>query len=160
MDVDFNHIITQILAFLVMLWVLKKFCWVPLLSLLQERREHIISELKEVAEKKAVVNHLVEDYQNKLKGIESEARVKIQEAISEGRKIGKAIQEEAQMNAKEILIKNQAEIQKQIDSAKSQLRSDVINLAITISEKVLHQKLDESEHKRLITDFIQEAELK
>jgi F-type H+-transporting ATPase subunit b len=159
MDVDFSHIITQILAFLVMLWVLKKFCWAPLLSLLQERKEFIASEFKDVAAKKEAVHHLVEDYQNKLKGIESEARIKLQEAISEGRKIAKAIQEEAQANAKAAELKNQAEIQKQIASAKTQLRNDMINLVIATSEKFLHQKLDDSAQRQLIAEFVQEVEL-
>jgi len=160
MELDFSHIITQTLAFLVMLWVLKKFGWAPLLGILQKRREFIQSELDNVANQKKNVEKLVAEYEEKLKSIQSEARVQIQEAVLEGRRIAALINEEAQSNARETFIKCHAEIQREMDRAQSQLINDLVNIVITTTEKILKEKIDDKTHKKLIEDFIQEAEHK
>lgn len=160
MEIDFSHIITQILAFLVMLWVLKKFGWTPLLNILQERRDFIQDEMNSIAEQKEAVRKLVDEYEGKLNRIESEARIKIQEAVLEGRKIATAIHEEAQSKAREALTKSRAEIQREMDRAQSKLRNELVKAVIATTEKILQEKLDGDTHKKLITDFIQEAEHK
>jgi F-type H+-transporting ATPase subunit b len=160
MEIDFSHIITQTLAFLVMLWVLKRFGWTPLLNILQERREFIQSELETVAAQKETVQKLTTEYEEKLKQIESEARVKIQEAVLEGRRIAALINEEAQSNARESLLKSRVEIQREMDRAKSELRNELVNVVITTTEKILQAKLDGELHRKLIADFIEEAEHK
>ncbi len=160
MNVDFSQIVTQIIAFLVMLWVLKKFGWKPLLSLLNERRQYIQSEFDAVAAQKQAVGKLIEEYEEKLKEIDTQARHKIQEAIMQGRKMATEIQDEAQASAKEIIVKAKNEINREMASAKAQLRDDLVNLVIITTEKILQQELDEPSHKKLIADFVQEADLK
>ena len=101
-----------------------------------------------------------EEYNQKLREIEAEARHQIQEAVMQGRKIALEIQEETQANAKAIIFKAKEEINHEIDKAKNQFKNDVVNMALTIAEKILEEKLDESEHEKLIAEFVKEAELK
>lgn len=160
MNLDISQVLIQIIAFLVMLWVLKKFGWKPLLNTLKERKEKIQSEFDSIATQRDEVKRLTEEYQEKLKDLEAESRIKIQEAIMHGQKIAAEIQEEAQSNVKAILFKGKSDVEKEVKKAKNQLKNEVVNIAIVIAEKILQEKFDKSEHEKLITEFIEEAELK
>src|SRR3990170_8296691 len=110
MHLEWQQVITQIIGFLIALWVLKKFAWKPLLRVLEERRERIKSEFGKIEEERKNAQALLQQYQEKLKEIDAKARVRIQEAVNEGRKIAVEIKQQAQAEAKEVLTKAQAEI--------------------------------------------------
>lgn len=160
MEIQLNQVIVQIIAFLIMLWVLKKFGWKPLLEMLQERQRKIQSEFDLIEVHKKDVKKLADDYQEKLKKIDGEARQRIQEALQEGRKIALEIQLEAQGNAREFLSKARDEVDKEIVKAKNQLKNDLVNMTLAMTEKMLHEKLDDPKQRQLVTEFIEEAELK
>lgn len=160
MSIDINQVIIQIIAFLIMLWVLKKFGWKPILNMLNERRQKIQSEFDAIAKQKDEIKALAENYQEKLDNIDAESRDKIQEGIMQGRMIAMQIQEEAQAYAREITAKTKAEMAKEIDQAKIQLNNEVVNISMAIAKKIIQETLDPSKHKKLISEFIEEAELK
>lgn len=160
MDLDFRQILSQIVAFLAMLWVLKKFGWKPLLNMLDERKKTIQAEFDAIDEKKIEVKSLTEDYENKMKSIDAEARMKIQEGIQEGRKIAEEIKEETQSQAKAIISKAKDEIGREMAKAEAQLKIDLVNLSVALAEKILKEKLDLTAQEKLITDFVEKTELK
>ncbi len=160
MRLEISQILLQMVAFLLMLWILKKFGWKPLLDLLKERRDKIQAEFDLIDNQKKDVSMLAEEYQEKLKGIDAEARRKIQESVLEGRKISMEIQQETQANAREILEKAREEMSREISNARTQLKNDIIVIAVAAAEKILQEKIDGSKHTKLISEFIEEAELK
>lgn len=159
MDIEISQILTQIVAFLIMLWVLKKYGWKPLLDVLDERRKTIEGEFAAIAKKKEEAEQLNDRYNEKLRDIETEARHKIQEAVLHGQKIAKEIQEEVQAQAKEVMLKAHSEVQEEIGKAKKQLKNDLVNMSVSIAEKILKEKLDEKHQKKLIDEFVSETEL-
>ena len=160
MNLDFSQIVIQIIAFLVMLWVLKRYGWKPLISQLDERREKIKGEFDEIAVQRAAVQELKEDYEEKLRKSDDEGRRKIQEGITHGRKIALEIEEQAQANGRAVLERARREAHNEIDNAKEQLKDDMINLVIATTEKVLKQELDKPKQEKLIADLIKEVSLK
>ena len=160
MDLDIRQILTQIVAFLIMLWVLKRYAWKPLLGILDERRERIEAEFNSLADQEAHLNFIREDYEGKLKEIDAEARQRIQDAVAEGRKISREIQEEAQENARAILSKAKVDIATEMDNAKKELKDELVGIVVAATEKILQQKLDRSTHDKLIADFVDQVEFK
>jgi F-type H+-transporting ATPase subunit b len=160
MNLEFSQIIIQIIAFLIMLWILKRYGWQPLLNLLNERHKKIQSEFDTIAAQKEDNRKVMEEYQAKLRDIDTEARHKIQEAVAQGRKIAMEIQEETQAKSKEILAKAKVEIDKEIAEARDSLKNGLVNTAFAIAEKILHKKIDSPEHRKLISNFVKETELK
>ena len=160
MDLDLRQILTQIVAFLIMMWVLKRYGWKPLLGILDERRERIEAEFNLIASEEAHVNLLKEEYEGKLASIDAEARMRIQAAINEGRKIAREIQEEAQESARAIVNKAKQDIATEIDNARNQLKNDMVDVVVAATEKILQQKLDKTTHAKLIADFVDQVEFK
>jgi len=160
MNVEIGQVLTQIVAFLIVVWVLKKFAWKPLLSVMEERKNKIRAEFDSIEEQKKNIQTLTDNYNEKLKDIEAEARFKIQEAVNDGRRISQEIQAEARNQAKEILTKAQAEVEREIAKAKIQLKNDLVNMTIAATQKIIQERLDGDKHKKLIADFVEQAEFK
>jgi F-type H+-transporting ATPase subunit b len=154
MGLEIGQIVTHIIGFLIAVFLLKKFAWKPLLSILEERRSKIKSEFDSIDEEKKKVDDLLSDYQTKLKEIDSLARVKIQEAAREGQKLANEIKENARGESKDILTRAREEIQRDVDKAKVQLKNDLVNMTIRATEKLIRERLDEEKDKKLIAEFI------
>ena len=154
MGLEIGQIVTQIIGFLIAVFLLKKFAWKPLLSILEQRRSKIKSEFDNIDKEKQKVADLLSDYQTKLKEIDSLARVKIQEAAREGQKLANEIKENARKESKEILTKAREEIQRDVDKAKVQLKNDLVNMTMRVAEKLIRERLDEEKDRKLIAEFI------
>ena len=157
MNLEIQQILTQALGFLILLFILKKIAWKPLLSLLDERREKISSEFQTIDRTKSELLRLEQDYKARLADIDALARQRIQEAISEGQRISVELQEKAREESKNILNKAKENIELEVAKARVELRNQVAALAIKAAEKVIKVELTEERHKRLVTDFIDEA---
>ncbi|OGW42099.1 MAG: ATP synthase F0 subunit B [Nitrospirae bacterium RBG_16_43_11] len=157
MNLEIQQILTQAIGFLVLLFILKKIAWKPLLSLLDERREKIISEFQSIERTKSELSRLEQEYKARLAEIDAQARQKIQEAITEGQKIAVDVQEKAREEAKNILNKAKDNIDLEIAKARVELRNQVVSLAIGAAEKVIKAELSDERHKRLVNEFIDEA---
>ncbi|MCI0595015.1 MAG: F0F1 ATP synthase subunit B, partial [candidate division Zixibacteria bacterium] len=147
-----------IVGFLIVLWVLKRFAWKPILSLLEERRQKIKSEFEAAALRKEEANQLLASYEAKLKEIDAAARAKITEAVSEAQKIAAEIKEEARQEGRELVVRSQAEIAREIAKAKVQLKEDMVAISLTATEKIISQKLDEPGHRRLVDEYLTRIE--
>ncbi len=158
MNLVWQQVLTQIVGFLIVLWVLKRFAWKPILSLLEERRQKIKSEFEAAALRKEEANQLLASYEAKLKEIDAAARAKITEAVSEAQKIAAEIKEEARKEGRELVVRSQAEIAREISKAKVQLKEDMVAISLTATEKIISQRLDEPGHRRLIDEYLSRVE--
>lgn len=154
MRIEIAQIFTQIVSFLVMFWVLKRYAWKPLLSLLDERRNKIQSEFDEIASQKKDIDKLNEDYRERLKEIDSLAKSKMQEAINEGKHVALEIQQDAHAKAQAIISQARMDLQGEILKAKEQFKTEIINMVMTATEKVLDTKLDKEKQNDLMKNLI------
>jgi F-type H+-transporting ATPase subunit b len=158
MDVQWQQLLTHALGFLIVLWILKKFAWGPLLSMLEERRKKIADEFVNIDNEKAKVAELTADYEAKLKDIDAERRAKLVEAVDEGKKIAQEIKAAAQQEAEQARIKAKDELERDVAKAKVELKGDMITMTVSAAEKIIREKLDDDKHRRLIGDFIDNME--
>jgi len=154
MNIEISQVITQIIGFLITVWLLKRFAWKPLLAMMDERRQKIKDEFKKIDDEKAGAAQLKSDYENKLKNIESERRQKISEAVNDANKMASEIRANAQAEARGIVARTAEQLDRDIAKAKVALKEDMINITMSAAEKILHEKLDEKKERQLIDKFI------
>ena len=158
LDLNWGLIVTQIIGFLLTVWILKAFAWKPLLKMLEDRRNKIAGDIDDAEKIKSDAETLLDDYNAKLKDRETEARSKIQDAVGEGNRIATEIREQAREEAHQIVEKSREELSRDIAKARVELRDEVVGMAMTAAEKIISIKLDEAEQKRLLEDFLKEVE--
>lgn len=148
--------VANILAFVLLLLILKKFAWGALLKLIDERRDKIASDFDQIEKAKVEMAQLKTQYLDQLARIEDEARVKIQQAVADGRRVSSEIEEEARARNRENLEKTKEAIALEVAKAREELREQVVDLAIQATHKILQQHLDEETDRRMIEAFIRE----
>src|SRR5262245_32083561 len=97
--VDIRQVLTQVLGFLLMVWILRRYMWGPLTGMLEARREKIAGEFREADRLKADAIELKARYEADLKGIEAQARQRLTEAVTEGQRVAAEIRAQAQKDA-------------------------------------------------------------
>lgn len=152
--IDFRQVITQIVGFLIFLWLVRKYAWTPILATLEARREKIASDLSDAEARKREAAELKTELEQKLRGIEVQARTRIQEAMTEGQAVAAQIKADAQEQARARVARGLSEIESEKAKAEKALHEDLTRMAILAAEKILRKKLDEAEQRRLIAEFI------
>ena len=157
-QLDWQQILSQAVSFLILLWVLRRFAWRPLLAMLDSRRQRIEDDLREAAAHNAELVRLQEDYGRRIAKIEDEARVKIQQAILEGKRVAVEIQEQARAQASSILSKSKETVELELAKAKVTLRDEVAAMTLEAVERILRQKVDPKTDRRLVDAVLDELD--
>lgn len=157
-NLDILQIASQAISFAILLFILKRFAWKPLLSILDQRRHRIEEELRQIALRQAELSRLQEDYGKRLSAIEEEARAKIQQAIIEGKKVAVEIQEQARAQGHSLVNKAKETIELEMAKAKVTLRDQMVGITVDAMERVLRQKADASADKKLVEAVMEELE--
>ena len=140
---ELPQLITHAVGFLLTFWVLKKYAWAPLLNLMEERRNKIEQEFKDIELEQEKAAQLMVEYETKLKEIVAAAFNKFKaqrvDALSKSEKA-------------------QVELERDVAKAKVQLKNDMVNMTITAAEKIINEKLDDAKHRELIGGFLDNVE--
>jgi len=155
--IDIRMVGTQILGFLLLLWGLSKWAWGPLTKQLEARRQRISGEFAEAERRQIAADQLKAKLEQDLRGIDVQAREKLQEAVSEGQKVAGEIRAQAQQEAQARMARAEEEMMREREKAKELLKEQVISLSIATAEKILKSKLDEPAHRKLAGQFIDEV---
>ena len=126
--------------------------------MLDKRRAHIEEGLRQIAQGKAEMDRLKDDYAKRLAGIEEEARVKLQQAILEGKKAAGEIQEQARAQGYTLMNKAKETIELELAKAKISLRDQMAQLTVDAVERVVRQKLDAKSDRHLVDAVLEELE--
>ena len=157
---DWQQVLSQAISFLILLALLKRFAWKPLLAMLDQRRARIEQDLREAARRKDELDRLQQEYSRRLSQIEEEARTKIQQAVLDGKRISMEIQEQARTQGLALVEKSKQTIELELAKAKVTLRNDLAAMTLDAVERILHKKLDAEQDKRLIDSVLDQLERK
>jgi F-type H+-transporting ATPase subunit b len=151
-------LLSSLVAFLVLFFVLKKFLWKPVLKVIDERRESIEAAFQEVDDARAGIEQLKLDYEQKLAGISAQAQAMLQEAVEHGQQLAAEIRQSADESREKMLQRTQEEIAREKDKAMAELRNAAIELSFAISQRVMRDGLDRERHDQLVQGFIEELQ--
>lgn len=154
--VNLPELIASAIGFGILLWVLIKFLWKPVLNVIDERRESIEQAFQEVDDARAEVERLKAEYEEHLSKINVEAQERLQEAVAKGQQIAAEMRADAESQREKLLAKTHEDITREKDKALAEMRNAAIDLSFTISRRVLQEGLDREAHDRLVQGFINE----
>jgi F-type H+-transporting ATPase subunit b len=146
-----------ILTFLVLLGLLAKFAWNPLLALLDRREEMIRKSLDDAEEAKQELQRL----QQESKEILSKARVEAQSILaqtrSEAEKLKGEIKQKAKAEADSILRDAEKQIQVETEKAIAVLKNEVVDLSLLVASKLIKRNLSKEDNQSLIEESLKQV---
>jgi len=147
-----------ILTFLVLLVLLAKFAWKPLLALLDRREEMIRQSLDDAEKAKQELQRL----QQESKEILSKARVEAQSILaksrSEAEKLKGELRQEAKVQADSILRDAEKQIQVETEKAIAVIKNEVVDLSLLVASKLLRRNLSKEDNQSLIEESLKQVE--
>jgi F-type H+-transporting ATPase subunit b len=155
--IDIRMVGTQILGFLLLLWGMRRWVWGPLTAQLEARRQRIAGEFAEAERRQKDADALKAKLEQDLRGIEAQARLRLQESVAEGQKVAAEIRAQAQKEAQDRLSRAEDEMMREREKAKEILKEQVIALSLATAEKILRSRLDDPAQRKLAGQFIDEV---
>lgn len=149
-----------LVAFLLLLLLLKKFAWKPILGAVKERERSIEDALNKAEVAREEIAHLTNQNQSLLK----EAQIERDAILKEAKELKDQIVAEAKLSAQEegnkMLEKAKTEINNQKAIALSEVKTQVASLSLEIAEKVLRMQFDDKQKQEtLVNELLKEVKL-
>ena len=150
-------LIAQIVGFLVLLYILSKLLYRPLLKVMDERAARIKESLEAAERAKEQAAASQEQMQEDMR----KAREEGQQMIAQARDVASRFRDEEMAKAREEIAaeraKAEADIQRERDAAIEDLRQEFAGLAISAAERVVERSLSESDHRSIIDRVLEES---
>jgi F-type H+-transporting ATPase subunit b len=155
LEINPGLILWTIITFVILLFILSKTAWKPLVDALQAREQSIREALHKAEEAKKESERMLAENKSALaKANEETARI-----LKEGRELAEQMKDgivaRAHESAKAMMAHAKGDIQREKETALLQLKNEVADLAINAAEKILEETLDESKQKKLIDKVLQ-----
>ena len=150
--------IWTLLAFLVAMWILRKYAW-PAITEALDKRQKAIEDSIDVAERtRQDAQQVLEEYRERLR----EARAQADEIVARARKAGEVHEretlEKAKVKREELLAQTRRDIEAETRRAIQEIRAEVADLTVLATEKVTRKTLDEKDQKRLVEEALRELD--
>jgi F-type H+-transporting ATPase subunit b len=154
LDIEPKAILIQIVGFLVLLWLLKRFLFGPISAVLASRQEEIKATYEKMAQDKAAMDASRAELERRLASMDAEARERIQAAIKEAQRMKDEIVSDARKQSERIVETGREEVRRERDKALVALREEVADLAVAAASKIIQANLDETRNRQLVAEFI------
>ncbi|MCC5931782.1 MAG: F0F1 ATP synthase subunit B [Cyclobacteriaceae bacterium] len=157
---DLGLFFWQTVIFLILLLVLTRFAWKPILSALKSRQESIELSLKEAAKARRELEKLRQDNEKLLIKAKAERDQLIKDALNTASEIKEKARFDAIKDANKILSDAQQSIEKQKEAALLEIKSMVGDLSLSIAEKLIRTKMtDDIAQRQLMESYLKEIKL-
>ena len=149
-----------LVAFLIVFFILKKFAWKPILQSLKERETSIASAISSAEKMRAEMAQMQNENQALLTQAGEERAAMIKEAKEISSKMINEAKDKAKIEYDRIIADAQLAIQQQKNAALTEVKNQVGNLVIEVSEKVLRRELsNRSEQEGFIKQLAETVKL-
>lgn len=156
LEINPGLIVWTIITFVIVLVILRATAWKPLLGALTAREEKIRSSLKDAQDAQQQARALLEENRKQLALAEEQSQRIIREGRDMGERLKAEILEKANASARSAVEQAREEIQREKESALTQLRSEVADLAIQAAGKILDANLDTAKQRALVDAVIRD----
>jgi F-type H+-transporting ATPase subunit b len=153
---DIGNALWTLIIFVLVLWVLGKFAWGPLLKSIQARESYIRESLEHAKRDRGEAEARLRDYEEKLVTARAEATAIIEAGRRDAEVVRRRIEEHAKQESAKMIERARRDIELATESAKHELYHLSARLATDIAARIIGRELTSQDHQRLIAESIAE----
>jgi len=155
---EWGLIFWTIVTFLVLLFILKKLAWKPILDMLEERENKIRDSLDEAEKARDEARVLLDKNNQMLREARDTSAQIIEKSKEQAVAAGREIQAKTQEESERLLERAREEINREKKVAMNALRKETVDLGLSMAEKLIHGSINTELHKKLIDHCVQDLE--
>lgn len=149
-----KSLIIQAVNFVVLLILLTKLLYRPLLAKMDERTQAIQKSLDEAQAARAQAQKERDEFAAKIQAAHAEAQGIRAEALKEAADEQRRLVDGARAEAARLVASARQEMDQDVRRARQELRQEVADLAIAVSERLIKKSLNDADHRRVVDDAI------
>jgi len=153
-SVDPGLSLWTIVVFLLVLFILKKWAWGPILGALDAREQGIRTSIDQAAQMRVEAQAALEEHRKQL----ADSRRQAQEIVAEGRaaadRLSREIQDKARQEGERIVERARLEIERERDAALVTIREEAVDLALAAASRLLQERLTDERDRQLVKGFL------
>ncbi len=150
--------IWTIATFLILVTLLAKFAWRPLLDALDRRQEAIRKSLDEAKLARQEMGRLNEESSRLLAAARAEADAIISRTRADATRAGEELKQKARADAENIVRHAEREIGLETSRALQKVRQEAVDLSVAIASKIIQRNLSKEDNERLIAETLREIQ--
>ena len=150
--------IWTIVTFLVLVALLAKFAWRPLLEALERRQEAIRKSLDDALQAKKELERLNVESQRILAAARAEADQILSNTRSDANRFREELKQKAQAEAAGIVKNAEQQIELETARALQQIRTEAVDISVAIASKLLQRNVSKADNERLIEETFKQIE--
>ena len=154
LGIDWKLLIAQIVNFLVLLFVLWKFAYGPVLAMLDKRQKKIEKGLKDADEAHKKLAESEEKQKEILRKARTEAKDIVEKAYIQAEKSKSEIAGEAKKQSDKIIANAKDQIEQEKNKMITEVKSEIGSLVVAATEKIIGEKMDSEKDKKLIEESL------
>ncbi|MGH7549668.1 MAG: F0F1 ATP synthase subunit B [Gemmatimonadota bacterium] len=149
-------IVWTVVTFVVLLGVLWKFAWNPILGALEAREQAIQRTIDDAERLQAAAEAVLEEHKARLAEARSEGNRILDEARRAGERMKSEIMEKSRAEANQVIERAHRQLELETEKAIQTVRSKAVDMALHAAERVLERSLTDADHRRLAEEAIAE----
>jgi F-type H+-transporting ATPase subunit b len=157
-QLDPGLFIWTIVTFLVLLALLAKFAWTPLLAALETRQNAIRKSLDDAQQAKEELERLHVESGKIIQRARNDAETIIAQSRSDGDRLREELKQKARAEADHIVKNAERQIQLETSRALEQIRHEAIDLSVMIASKIIQRNLSKEDNEKLIDEALKQVE--
>ena len=156
MDLNPGLTLWTVITFLILILVLAKVAWGPIVRMLDERERTIRDVIDQAKKERAEAERLLAEQKAALQAAQREAATLAQRSRGEVEALRQELTARARKEADELVASARAQIQEEKAKAVAELRGQVADMAIEAARRLIPQAVDEKTHRALVEEYIRQ----
>ena len=155
---DVGNALWALVIFTLVVAVLGKYAWGPVLGLLKEREEFIHKSLADARHDREEAEARLKEYADKLQAAHGEAAALVDAARRDAERLREDLRLKARAEAETIVKNAERQIQLETDRALQQIRNEAVDLSVLIASKIVGRNLSKEDNQRLIDETLRQVQ--
>ena len=153
-------LVAQILNFLILVVILTKYAYKPIMQAMKDRQERIANDLAAAEKERLAAEQMRLEYQEQITRARLQAQEIVDKAVKTAEQMRQEILAEARAEHARMLKSTQEEIARQTELAIAGIRGEVVALTMSAATKVIEKEMTNETNAKLVADFIEKLDQK
>ena len=156
LDVNPGLIIWTLVTFVLLLVLLKRMAWKPILTALDNRENEIKDSLERAEKAKEEAQKILDENRASLSKAEEESKKIIEQSRSYAEDLKEQMLKDSKVQAQKIISDATAEIERKKESAFEELKNQIAEISVNAAEKIMRENIDAEKNKQLVARYLNE----
>ena len=160
LGIDWKLLIAQAVNFLVLLWVLKRYAYGPILRALESRTERIEQGLKDAETSRAQLDAAREEEKKLLSAAREEARAILSQAEVSAKKRDAKMLDETKQKIDRMIAEADVHLAEQQSKLLREAKTEIVDAGLLATKQILGEKVDTGLNQEIVRQSLERTQVK